>query len=461
MKINKIEELPESFKDKKVCIMGLGYVGLTLAVTLAEIGFDVLGIEINEEILKKLNKGIPHFFEGGLDGRLKSVINSKKLRVLKKIPKVCESSVFIITVGTPIDKKNRVNKKMITNVCNEISEHLKENNLVILRSTVEVGTTKRLEKEILKKRKINFDIAFCPERTIEGKAMIELRKLPQIIGTNNMTTSSRLSQFFSFLTPTVVRVSSYETAELIKLVDNCQRDVNFALSNEIAEISDKLDVSAFEVIDAGKLGYPRTNLPLPGPVGGPCLEKDSYILESTLKKKKYFPKIIMNSRLVNKNQPKESVKSLKKLSTVILGKKNPLITIAGMAFKGIPETNDLRGAMSKPIFEEVLKNFRNSQIQIFDKIVNEDAIRTFLNCKNFFFTSSLQKAFKNTSIFIICNNHPLFSSMPITNLAKMMVGPGIIFDYWNNFSNQKIILPKGIHYVGLGGLGKKLESLKR
>ena len=461
MKINKAEELPDSFKDKKVCIMGLGYVGLTLAITLAEIGFDVLGVEIDDKILKKLNKGIPHFFEDGLDGRLESVIRSKKLKVLKKIPKDCKSTVYIITVGTPIDKKNRVNRKMITNVCDEISQHLKEDNLIILRSTVEVGTTKRLKKRILEKLNFNFDIAFCPERTIEGKAMIELRMLPQIIGTDNMETSSRLSQFFSFLTPTVVRVSSCETAELIKLVDNCQRDVNFALSNEIAEISDKLDVSAFEVINAGKLGYPRTNLALPGPVGGPCLEKDSYILESTLKEKKYYPKIIMNSRLVNKNQPRESIKSLKKLSIILLGKKKINITIAGMAFKGIPETNDLRGAMSKPIFEEVLKNFKNSQIKIFDKVVTESAVRIFLNNKNFFFTNSLKESFMNASIFIICNNHPLFGSMPITHLAKMMKSPGIIFDYWNNFSDQKILLPNGIHYTGLGSLSKKLESLKK
>ncbi len=463
MDIKLNQQLPSTFNDNKVCIIGLGYVGLTLAVTLAEIGFDVTGIEINEKITKKLKKGIPHFYEQGLEGRILTVINSERLKVFKKIPKKCESTIFIITVGTPIDEKNNVNKKMIYNVCNEISSFLKKDDLIVLRSTVEVGTTKNLKKKILDKTNMEFDIAFCPERTIEGKAMIELRSLPQIIGTENMETSLRLSQFFSFMTPTVITVSSCDTAELIKLIDNCQRDVNFALSNEIAEISDELGVSALEVINAGKLGYPRTNLPVPGPVGGPCLEKDSYILNNGLKK--YIPKIIMESRLVNKNQPKKSIELLSETIKIFFkdSKKeltNLNITVAGMAFKGQPETNDLRGSMAKPIITEVIRNFPNSKLKIFDPIVTNKELKKFLPINDYLFTDSIQESFLNSSIYIICNNHPLFSSMAISGLSKKMKKPGIIFDYWNNFSDQKITFPNEILYTGLGSLGKTLKTLK-
>ena len=282
----KLKKLPSSYTDSSICVMGLGYVGLTLAVTLADIGFKVYGIEIKDDILNKLKKGVPHFFEPGLEGRLKSVKKSQNLKIYKEIPENCDSTIFIITVGTPIDENNKIKKEMIENVSKEISLHLKDKDLVILRSTVEVGTTAYLDERIFRKTGKSYEIAFCPERTIEGKAMVELRQLPQIIGSESINTSSRVSQFFSFMTPTIVRVSSKETAELIKLIDNSQRDVSFALSNEIAEISDAYSISAYEVISSGKLGYPRTNLPLPGPVGGPCLEKDSYILKNGLKKKK-------------------------------------------------------------------------------------------------------------------------------------------------------------------------------
>ena len=356
MNFNNISKLPKSLKDKKVCVMGLGFVGLTLAVTLADIGFEVYGIELRKDIVNLLKRGKPHFFEPGLEGRLKSQIKSKKLKIFQKIEENFDVSIYIITVGTPIKKNYQVNKEMMERVCKEISAFTKSNDLVILRSTVEVGTTKKMTKRFFNQPDLKVGVAFCPERTIEGNAMIELRKLPQIVGSDEMEVTSRVSQFFSFMTPTVVKVSNSETAELIKLVDNCQRDVNFALSNEIAEISDKYSVSAYEVINSGKLGYPRTNLPNPGPVGGPCLEKDSYILKNGLNNLNYFPKIIMGSRDVNEQQPKRSISLLKKLyDKKIRFKSNIQVTISGIAFKGIPETNDLRGTMALPIINEVKK----------------------------------------------------------------------------------------------------------
>tara|TARA_X000000950_G_scaffold111991_1_gene141024 strand:- start:17129 stop:18517 length:1389 start_codon:yes stop_codon:yes gene_type:complete len=460
MIFNDSRELPKTFKDRKVCVMGLGFVGLTLAVTLADIGFEVYGVELRKDIVKKLRKGEPHFFEPGLEGRLKSQIKSKKLKIFQKIKKDFDVSIYIITVGTPIKKNNLVNKEMMERVCKEISLFTKNDDLIILRSTVEVGTTKKMTKNYFKKKKFKVDVAFCPERTIEGNAMIELRKLPQIVGADEMEVTSRVSQFFSFMTPTVVKVSNSETAELIKLIDNCQRDVSFALSNEIAEIADKYSVSAYEVINSGKLGYPRTNLPNPGPVGGPCLEKDSYILKNGLNSLNYFPKIIMNSRQVNAEQPENSISLLRKLcEKKMRGKSNYQITISGIAFKGRPETNDLRGTMALPIINEIKKKFPQCNIKIYDPIVKKNEAQKFFKNLDFSFTNFLQDSFKNCSLYIICNNHPIFSTMPITILSQKMKNPSIIFDYWNNFTNQRISFPNSVSYVGLGNLGKAL-SLK-
>lgn len=455
----KNSELPISLKDKKVCVMGLGFVGLTLAVTLADIGYDVYGVELREDVVKLLKKGMPHFFEPGLEGRLKSLIKTKKLKIFRKIHKHFDTSVYIVTVGTPIKENNKVNKEMMKRVCKEISTFTKNNDLVILRSTVEVGTTKKMTKMFFNNKTIKVGVAFCPERTIEGNAMIELRKLPQIVGSEEMEVTSRVSQFFSFMTPTVVKVSNSETAELIKLIDNCQRDVSFALSNEIAEIADIYSVSAYEVINSGKLGYPRTNLPDPGPVGGPCLEKDSYILSNGLNQSNYFPKIIMNSRQVNEQQPKRTISLLKKYcDTISNGKVKFQITIAGIAFKGKPETNDLRGTMALPIIKEIKKNFPNCVIKIFDPIVKKDEAKDYFKKFRFNFTNSIENSFKNCSLYIICNNHPIFGAMPITVLAQLMKSPSVIFDYWNNYTNQRISLPSSVRYIGLGNLGKALSS---
>ena len=455
----KLKKLPSFYTDSSICVMGLGYVGLTLAVTLADIGFKVYGVEIKDDILNKLNKGVPHFFEPGLEGRLKSVKKSQNLKIYKEIPENCDSTIFIITVGTPIDENNKIKKEMIENVSKEISLHLKDKDLVILRSTVEVGTTAYLDERIFRKTGKSYEIAFCPERTIEGKAMVELRQLPQIIGSESINTSSRVSQFFSFMTPTIVRVSSKETAELIKLIDNSQRDVSFALSNEIAEISDAYSISAYEVISSGKLGYPRTNLPLPGPVGGPCLEKDSYILKNGLKKKNYVPKIIMSSRNINEMQPKKSISLLHKVSKKFFNKNGLRITLAGLAFKGEPETNDLRGTMAKPIYSEIIKRFSKSQVMFYDPLVKAKEIQEYFSIKNCVFTDNLKDSFQNCHIYIICNNHQMFNVISISSLSEKMCKPGIIFDYWNNFTNQNINYPNSIYYVGLGGLGKLIKEL--
>ena len=151
MKKIKDNSLSKLLIDKKVCVMGLGYVGLTLAVTLADVGFEVLGVEIRDDVLKLLRSGEPHFFEPGLKGRLESVINSNKLKLSKKIVKSFNSDVYIITVGTPIDSSNNVNKKMINNVCREISEFIKDDNLIILRSTVPVGCTRNFVASLIEK----------------------------------------------------------------------------------------------------------------------------------------------------------------------------------------------------------------------------------------------------------------------------------------------------------------------
>ena len=445
-------DVSTSFQDKSICILGQGYVGLTLAVAMADVGFKVLGLEIQDDVLSNLHKGIPPFYEPGLKEKLQHLINRNDIQFSKHIPSDWQGSVFIVTVGTPLDENKKVRLDMISNVTKEISSHLKEDDLIIMRSTVKLGTTKNLVLPILEKQGKNFDLAFCPERTIEGKALSELRILPQIIGAISHRAMIRAAQIFQHLTPTIVRVSDVETAEMIKMVDNAQRDVHFAYANEVARISDAIGVSAKEVIEAGKFGYPRTNLPMPGPVGGPCLEKDPYILAEGLLPTGIQPAMTLTARKINENQPEEIISFLNKLcySKINNFPKNPIISLMGLAFKGRPSTNDLRGTMAKPIFEALKKHFPSAVFRGYDAMVEKHHVENF----GLEYCPTLNDAFKNSNLIMILNNHHGFSTMPFDDLAATMARPGLIYDFWNTYVAEKLHLPEKIGYIALGSHGR-------
>lgn len=440
----------DKFPDRHVCVLGLGYVGLTLAVAMADLGFMVQGVEIRDDVLEKLENGIAHFQEPGLQERLRRTINSGNLKCSKNIPEGWPGSVFIVTVGTPLDADGRSRLDMVTSVSREVADRMQDGALVIMRSTVKLGTTRKIVTPILAASGKRVDLAFCPERTLEGKALIELRQLPQIVGGMNSQAAVRASQLFQFITPTVVRVSSVETAEMIKLIDNAQRDVAFAYANEVARACDTIGISAAEVIQSGKLGYPRTNLPMPGPVGGPCLEKDSHILAEGLRELGMEPEITIAARRTNESQPGEVVKHLKRITSGLNGfASKPIVTLMGIAFKGQPATDDLRGTMAKPVLARLFEAFPDAEFRGYDAVVSHADTRSF----GLEPVATLEQAFAESSLIVILNNHPVFSAMPIDDLVAGMKKPGLIYDFWNCFKTADLHLPHGIVYMALGSHG--------
>lgn len=443
----------ENYKDKYVCVLGMGYVGLTLAAIMADAGFKVLGVEIRDDVLSKLRRGKSHFHEPGLPELIQRLVKKRSIKFVKHIPREHKASVYIITVGTPLNPSGQVRLDMVENVGREVASHLKANDMVILRSTVKVGTTRNVIFPILKKRGLPFDLAFCPERTLEGQALGELRQLPQIVGGVTDRSTVRASQLFQFLTPTVVRVSDLETAETIKLIDNASRDVSFAYANEVAAICDKVGISASEVLRAGKLGYSRTNLPMPGLVGGPCLEKDPYILAEALEDGGYTPILTVSARKINERQPKDVAAYLHSLALKLKGfSRKPTIAFLGIAFKGRPATDDLRGTMTRHVFTALKKFFPNAVYKGYDAVVPRTEIKKFglIPC------GSLTQTFKKADLVLITNNHPCFSSMPVERLADSMNRPGLVYDFWNSFSASSLRMPAGTGYIALGSHGKAL-----
>jgi nucleotide sugar dehydrogenase len=417
--------------DKDICIVGLGFVGLTLAIKMAEKNFNVIGIEKNKEILRCLKKKKSHFFEPNINNRISKIIKNNKFKFFNKIPKKSRFSVYIITAGTPINKNKRFESKDIKKISLIISKFIKNGDLVILRSTVRVGTTRQIVLPILKKSKKFFDLAYCPERTQEGNALNELKILPQIIGGINNLSKQRSKKIFEKITKNILFTSKLETAELIKILDNTYRDVSFAFANEVSLICNSLNINSREVINLGKFKYPRTNIPNPGPVGGPCLAKDTYILKESLKKNKFLPLISMSARLVNENLLYKVYEYLDK--NFFINKKNIRLKISllGFAFKGDPETSDLRGSISIDFFKILSDKIKkNIKIYGYDPLVKKEDLKDY----KFFLVKDIKEAFVNANLVIILNNNKKFKNLNIKYYTSLMAKNSMIYDFWNLFS---------------------------
>jgi len=416
-----------------VGIVGLGYVGLTLATVLAEAGNTVIGVEKRPDLVEMTNQGIPHFTETGLPDALSGVTRFKKLVAAERFDNSFSCDTYIITVGTPLSPDGVARLDMIEGAARDIAENMRDGALVILRSTVKIGTTRDVVAPILAASGKKFDIAMCPERTLEGKALQELRELPQIVGADDPAVADRAAAVFRRLTSSIVLVSDIETAEIIKLIGNTFRDVQFAFANEVARVCDAFGVSAHEVIAAGKLGYNRTNIPLPGLVGGPCLEKDPHILMESARTRGISLEMTSAGRLVNERQPEETVRFIRS-EIYRRDLETPLkINILGMAFKGLPETSDLRGSMSIKVLDALKKAHPNADIGLYDPVTSPEVLEAEFPDERIF--NRFGDAVSGASVVVIANNHPSLGTISPRTISEFINPNGFVFDYWNHFSH--------------------------
>ncbi len=441
--------LVEDFEDKHVVVIGLGYVGLTLGAYLSELGFQVHGVEIRDLVLDSLNKGEAFFWEPKLDELIARNIEKGSLTYSKEIPESNHKRVFIITVGTPIDKDKNAILHSITNVSAQVAEAMNDGDMVILRSTVKLNTTTNIVKPILESSGKNFDLAFCPERTLEGAALMELGALPQIVGAASSRARDRAANFFQQVTPNVVNVSNIETAEMIKLVDNMQRDVYFAVSNEVAHLCNSQPIRASEVISAGKLGYKRTNLASPGPVGGPCLEKDSYLLSESMEGFGGLARIAIAARATNENVITEASEFISNWINKNVVKSRKKVVVLGVAFKGVPETNDLRGSPSITLMDSLSKILGDADIYCWDPVIPHSELELL----GFRSGSTLSQVLLDTSAIILVNNHPYFDNIDLVSISESSDGPLLIYDFWGR-NDQNLFLAGNKQYYSWGNHSK-------
>jgi UDP-N-acetyl-D-mannosaminuronic acid dehydrogenase len=437
-------------EESRVAIVGLGYVGLTLGVALAQRGVRVFGVERREDVVAAANRGEPHFSEQGLAEVLSSVTQRGLFSAHGDFTDVPPCPSYVITVGTPLDQDGVPRLDMVKNATREVAAHMCDGALLILRSTVQIGTSRNVVGAVLKEAKRSASIAMCPERTLEGDALRELSQLPQIIGGIDREAADRAAELFGLLTSSVVRVSSPEAAEMIKLVDNTYRDVRFAFANEVARACDHLGIDAYEVIDSGKLGYQRTNVAYPGLVGGPCLEKDPHILIRSLSEAAGIDlEITRASRLVNERQPAETVAQALRLFARRVPGSTPRVAMLGLAFKGQPETDDLRGSMALRVLTALRSAGHADPVRCYDPVVSRAAIDDL--ALGLIAHDDMAHAVRDADLVFIANNHPSFRKFAFERLIGEMSGDGLVYDYWNNYGHES---PKvlGNRYIRVGHL---------
>jgi UDP-N-acetyl-D-mannosaminuronic acid dehydrogenase len=430
--------------DQNICILGLGYVGLTLAAVMAAKGLKVFGVDINSDLIKELNSGHPHFFEQGLGGIINHHLH-KQLKFFTEIPSD-NFRAFIITVGTPLLPGTRTpNLSYLCSAARSVASHLSNESIVILRSTVPIGATRGIVLPILKKEHTQVHLAFCPERTVEGRALEEIQTLPQIIGGLDQESTDRSIAIFRELTPLIIPVSSLETAEMIKLLDNSYRDLTFAFANQIAELCKTVGVDSSEVIEAGNRGYARNRVPTPGYVGGACLEKDPYLLSYSVKPYGINTALVQIAREINESVPQKVAQQIYCLLTKY-GKnpKKAKVFLTGIAFKGRPQTDDLRGSPSLALIE-ALYRLDVKHLVVHDFVVPEKSLTD-----RGLSPIALEAGFSGADAVIIGNNHLSYESLNVHHhLAKAHL-PVIFFDSWRLYDPASFPADSGIHYDGLG-----------
>lgn len=391
----------------KIGIIGLGYVGLTLAVVAAAKGIDVYGVETNQHIKDCLFLNKAHFYESGLDNLIKRN-NNKTLHVVDEFPANVKFDAFIITVGTPLrDGSKEPNYEYIKSALLAIKKIYDGSQLIILRSTVSVGTTRRIVLPFLAdmcgKPEDDLLVSMCPERTLEGNAVEELTHLPQVISGNNATSVEIAQRLFRIMTPCIIEAKSLEEAELIKLYCNTYRDMTFAIGNAFCMAAQEFGVDGISAIEHANYGYARSKIAKPGFVAGPCLEKDAYILINNMPECE-SRNFILSARKFNESLEEAVIRWVKR--KIGEPSEDNVIVLSGMAFKGQPETSDLRGSSSVYIAQKLKELGYKMNLHDFVALPDE------LNALGLGIVYEyLSDACANAKLLLVLNNHPKYASI--------------------------------------------------
>ncbi|MFI7543581.1 nucleotide sugar dehydrogenase [Actinoplanes sp. NPDC049599] len=427
---------------KTIGVVGLGYVGLTLTAALADKGFVVHGCDVSPGVLDTLARGRSHIFEPGVGEVFAEQINIR-IHVGTELPPDTVE-VAVISVSTPVDESTRrPNLANLAAAARGVAARCRPGTLVVVRSTVPVGTSRQVVlPELRAAWGDDVKLVMAPERTIQGQALRELVELPQVIGGLDEPSLRAGVEFFAGLARTVVPVSGLETAELVKLSNNCHTDLIYAFGNEIALIAERHGLDPLEVIRAANADYPRPDLSKPGYVGGGCLSKDPYIMIDSARGRE--PLLVGRARELNEFLPVHVAETVVRMLQETRGEtRGTRLAVLGWAYKGWPPTDDMRGT---PI-AGMMPAFSAAGITVtgHDPMVSADVIRQYGGEP-----VSLDKAFTDADAVLIINDHPDYRAIRIPDVLGA-ARPAFIYDSWRVL-DADAVAAAGIRYAGLGYL---------
>lgn len=425
----------------EVAVIGLGYVGMTLAVAFADAGVRVLGHDASAAVSTALREGVPPVKEPGIEERLARTLG-ETLRIETQLPDALPPTV-IVCVGTPVNRLGAPDLSQLEAATAAIAARVGPETLVVLRSTVPVGTSRGLVLEALRGRHPRSRVAFCPERTIQGRAFEELHRLPQIVGASTAEAAEAASELFSRLAPRVIRVSSLETAEAIKLICNAHTDLIYGFGNEVALMAEALGLDAEELISSANLDYPRPDLSRPGFVGGGCLTKDPYLLAHSAEQRDYTPSMVLAARRLNEATPLHAARRvLDALSARGIPAAESKVLISGIAFKGDPETDDVRGAASRTIVEMLREEV--GTLAGHDFAVPPEQIAA-MDLE----PVAIEEGFEGADAAMVLTDHPGYRLLDLRSLSGRMSRPAVVFDAFGVLDAPERLAPE-VAYLRLG-----------
>lgn len=384
----------------KACFIGLGYIGLPTAIITAKSGIDVIGVDIDKNVVESVNRGNLHIVENGLEELLTEVVSNKTLRASTTAE---PSDAYFIVVPTPFKDNHQPDISYVKAATLSIIPLLKENDLFVIESTSPVGTTEQMANLIFNKRpelKGKIHIAYCPERVLPGNIIYELVHNDRVIGGIDDASTVKAKEFYGKFVKGELHSTNARTAEMCKLTENSSRDVQIAFANELSLICDKAGINVWELINLANK-HPRVNILQPGSgVGGHCIAVDPYFISSN------YP---TEAKLISKAREVNNYKAIwcaeKTRNTIQLfeieNQRKPTVALMGLAFK--PNIDDLRESPAKFIATNVMHTCSDCDIFIVEPNIEQHSV---------FKLTDYKEAYSRADIVVFLTAHKEFFALP-------------------------------------------------
>ena len=430
-------------KFHKICVIGLGYIGLPTASTFATHGVKVMGVDVNPKIIETINNGGIHIHEPGLQHVVNAAITSGNLTV-SHTPE--EADAFIIAVPTPFhdgkysEYEGRQYKladmSMVESAAEAIVPHLRKGNLVILESTSPPRTTIDLVAPILEKSNLkagtDFLLCYSPERVLPGQILRELIENARVVGGITPESAKAGATLYATFVKGQIIETDATTAEMVKLMENTTRDVNIAIANEFSRLAEKFGVDVWEAIRLANL-HPRINILSPGPgVGGHCISVDPWFFVETAPE---LTPLIYNARQVNDGQPHFVLSKVKQAIGELKGKR---IAVLGLAYK--PDVDDLRESPAVEVAHLLQKE--GASVKAWEPFYSST------NFKGIELASSFENAIEHADAILMLVKHTDFTKL-IPNEIIVQTPARAVIDTVNGW-NADEWRQAGFHFYRLG-----------